>query len=138
MRLFVGNLSFQTTEDDLRDAFGQHGSITDVKIMTDRMTGRSRGFGFVTFSTQSEGETAIRALDSPRPAYWNAAAVLACAAGMACKETMVVAPALVVFQPGALAARDGQRRQLGGALHLRAGVPHVAQAALLPIRIAAG
>ena len=63
MRLFVGNLSFQTTEDDLRDAFGQHGSLTDVKIMTDRMTGRSRGFGFVTFSSQSEGETAIRALD---------------------------------------------------------------------------
>jgi RNA recognition motif-containing protein len=63
MRLFVGNLSFQTTEDDLRDAFGQHGSLTDVKIMTDRMTGRSRGFGFVTFSTQAEGETAIRALD---------------------------------------------------------------------------
>ena len=63
MRLFVGNLSFQTTEDDLRDAFGQHGTITDVKIMTDRMTGRSRGFGFVTLSSQAEGEAAIRALD---------------------------------------------------------------------------
>ena len=63
MRLFVGNLSFQTTEDDLRDAFSQHGSITDLKIMTDRMTGRSRGFAFVTFSSQAEGETAIRALD---------------------------------------------------------------------------
>jgi cold-inducible RNA-binding protein len=64
MRLFVGNLSFQTTEDDLRDTFAQHGTITDVKIMTDRMTGRSRGFGFVTLSTREEGEAAIRSLDN--------------------------------------------------------------------------
>ena len=63
MRLFVGNLSFNTTENDLQDAFAQFGAITDVKIMTDRETGRSRGFGFITLSSQAEGEAAIRGLD---------------------------------------------------------------------------
>ncbi|MEQ1862293.1 MAG: RNA-binding protein, partial [Chthoniobacteraceae bacterium] len=52
MRLFVGNLSFETTENDLQDAFAQFGTITDCKVMTDRMTGRSRGFGFITMSTK--------------------------------------------------------------------------------------
>ena len=63
MRLFVGNLSFQTTEDDLRDTFAQHGTITDVKIMTDRMTGRSRGFGFVEMASSDEARKAIAAID---------------------------------------------------------------------------
>jgi RNA recognition motif-containing protein len=63
MRLFVGNLSFQTTETDLQDAFGQFGTISDLKIMTDRMTGRSRGFAFVTMGTREEAEAAIRGLD---------------------------------------------------------------------------
>lgn len=63
MRLFVGNLSFQTTENELQDAFSQHGTISDLKIMTDRMTGRSRGFAFVTMSTRDEAEAAIRGLD---------------------------------------------------------------------------
>lgn len=63
MRLFVGNLSFQTSEDNLRDAFGAFGSVTDLKIMTDRETGRSRGFAFITFSSKEEGEAAIRGLD---------------------------------------------------------------------------
>jgi cold-inducible RNA-binding protein len=63
MRLFVGNLSFKTDDDSLRSSFSQFGSITDLKVMTDRMTGRSRGFAFVTFSTKEEGEAAIRGLD---------------------------------------------------------------------------
>lgn len=45
--LYVGNLSFQTTVDDLREAFGQHGTVTSAQIIADRDTGRSRGFGFV-------------------------------------------------------------------------------------------
>ena len=63
MRLFVGNLSFQTTEDNLRDAFGAFGSVTDLKIMTDRETGRSRGFGFVEMNTEEEANRAIEALN---------------------------------------------------------------------------
>jgi RNA recognition motif-containing protein len=63
MRLFVGNLSFQTTENDLQDAFAQFGQVTDLKIMTDRMTGRSRGFAFVTMGSKEEGEAAIKGMD---------------------------------------------------------------------------
>ncbi len=63
MRLFVGNLSFQTTENDLQDAFERLGTVTDCKIMMDRATGRSRGFAFVTMGSAAEGEAAIRELD---------------------------------------------------------------------------
>jgi cold-inducible RNA-binding protein len=49
-KIFVGNLSFQTTENDLNDAFSQHGPVEAVAIITDRDTGRSKGFGFVTMS----------------------------------------------------------------------------------------
>jgi len=63
MRLFVGNLSFKTTERELEEAFGRYGSVTDSKVMTDRMTGRSRGFAFVTMGTKEEGDAAIKGLD---------------------------------------------------------------------------
>ena len=63
MRLFVGNLSFKTTERELEEAFGRFGSVTDSKVMTDRMTGRSRGFAFVTMGTKEEGDAAIKGLD---------------------------------------------------------------------------
>src|ERR1044072_4483766 len=49
-KIFVGNLSFQTTENDLNDAFSQHGPVEAVAIITDRETGRSKGFGFVTMT----------------------------------------------------------------------------------------
>jgi RNA recognition motif-containing protein len=62
-KLFVGNLSFNTTENDLRDAFAEHGSVDEAKLMTDRDTGRPRGFGFVTMSTAEEAQTAIDALN---------------------------------------------------------------------------
>ncbi|HVZ74032.1 MAG TPA: RNA-binding protein [Polyangia bacterium] len=58
-RLFVGNLSFNTNEDDLRDLFGQSGTVVDVKVVTDRETGRPRGFAFVEMSSQSEATQAI-------------------------------------------------------------------------------
>ena len=63
MRLFVGNLSFQTTEVDLQDAFEKFGTVTDCKIMMDRATNRSRGFAFVTMGSASEGEEAMKGLD---------------------------------------------------------------------------
>jgi cold-inducible RNA-binding protein len=63
MKLYVGNLSFDTNDQDLRELFGQYGNPTDVFIMSDRETGRSRGFGFVTMSSSEEGQAAINALE---------------------------------------------------------------------------
>ena len=62
MKLYVGNLSFETTENDLQDLFEQYGKVTEVALMMDRMTGRSRGFAFVTMGTATEGQAAISAL----------------------------------------------------------------------------
>ena len=62
-KLFVGNLSFNTTENDLQDAFAAHGSVVEANLMMDRMTGRARGFGFVTMSSPEEAEKAIAALN---------------------------------------------------------------------------
>ena len=62
-KLYVGNLSFNTTEADLRTAFEQFGSVTDVHVATDRETGRARGFGFVTFSTAEESKVATEKMN---------------------------------------------------------------------------
>lgn len=62
-KLFVGNLSFNTTENDLQDTFAVHGTVLEATLMTDRATGRSRGFAFVTMSTPQEAQTAIDALN---------------------------------------------------------------------------
>jgi cold-inducible RNA-binding protein len=62
-RLYVGNLSFNTTELTLRDAFGEAGTITDVKIVTDRETGRPRGFAFVEMGSDQEAQNAIAQLN---------------------------------------------------------------------------
>jgi RNA recognition motif-containing protein len=61
-KLFVGNVSFNTTENDLQDIFAAHGSVVQANLMTDRVSGRPRGFGFVTMSTPEEAEAAISAL----------------------------------------------------------------------------
>jgi RNA recognition motif-containing protein len=61
--IFVGNLSFNTNEDELRQAFGTYGQVDRVSILTDRDTGRSRGFGFVEMANNEEGEKAIAALN---------------------------------------------------------------------------
>ena len=58
-RLFVGNLSFQTGENDIQDYFGQAGSVTSVNLMLDKMTGRSRGFAFVEYATPEDTQKAI-------------------------------------------------------------------------------
>ena len=62
-KLFVGNLSFNTTENDLHDAFAAHGTVVEANLMMDRMSGRPRGFGFVTMSSPEEAERAIEALN---------------------------------------------------------------------------
>jgi len=62
-KLYVGNLSFKISESELRDTFGAHGTVVDAIVMTDRMSGRSRGFGFVTMSTPEEAQAAIEALN---------------------------------------------------------------------------
>ena len=62
-KLFVGNLSFNTTENDLQDAFAAHGTVTETNLMMDRETGRPRGFGFITMSSADEAQKAIAALN---------------------------------------------------------------------------
>ncbi|MDP2306143.1 MAG: RNA-binding protein, partial [Pseudomonadota bacterium] len=62
-KLYVGNLSYNTTEDSLRDAFSSAGQVVKVSIMHDRDTGQSRGFAFVEMASQSDAEAAIKALD---------------------------------------------------------------------------
>jgi RNA recognition motif-containing protein len=60
MKLYVGNLSFQTSSDDLQELFAQAGTVESVSVVEDRETGRSRGFGFVEMSSKEEGQAAIQ------------------------------------------------------------------------------
>jgi cold-inducible RNA-binding protein len=62
-KLFVGNLSFQATEEDLRELFAQAGSVDTVRIITDQFTGRPRGFGFVEMATKEEAQKAVEMLN---------------------------------------------------------------------------
>jgi cold-inducible RNA-binding protein len=62
-KIYVGNLSFETSERDLHDAFGPFGSVTEVHIASDRYTGRPRGFAFVTFATDDEAKLAIEKMN---------------------------------------------------------------------------
>lgn len=61
--IYVGNLSYQATEDDLRDAFGEYGNVSRVSVVMDRETGRSRGFAFVEMSNDDEADRAITGLN---------------------------------------------------------------------------
>jgi len=63
MKIFVGNFSFSTTEDDLRTLFSPFGNIDTISVITDRTTGRSRGFGFVEMGDRGQAEKAIEALN---------------------------------------------------------------------------
>jgi RNA recognition motif-containing protein len=62
-KLFVGNLSFQATEEDLRELFAQAGNVETVRIITDQFTGRPRGFGFVEMATKEEAQKAVEMLN---------------------------------------------------------------------------
>ena len=62
-KLFVGNLSFNTTENDLQDAFAAHGTVVETKVATDRESGRPRGFGFVTMGSDEEAQKAMNAMN---------------------------------------------------------------------------
>lgn len=64
MNIYVGNLSFDTTEPELRTLFEAYGAVDSVKIISDQFTGRSRGFGFVEMTSTDEGKQAIQELDS--------------------------------------------------------------------------
>jgi len=63
MKLYVGNLAFETTENDLQDLFEQQGPVQEVALVTDRMTGRSRGFAFVTMESNAAGQSAITTIN---------------------------------------------------------------------------
>src|SRR6266850_2129257 len=65
-RLYVGNLPFDTTEDDLHQLFSVHGQIVNAKLITDMETGRSRGFGFVEMSTEEEAKAAIEKMNKSK------------------------------------------------------------------------
>lgn len=62
-KLYVGNLSFDVIENDLRDLFSQHGPVSEVVVIMDKMTGRPRGFAFVSMATKEGAEAAIQALN---------------------------------------------------------------------------
>ena len=62
-KLFVGGLSFNTTENDIQSAFAEHGSVSEVNVIMDRMTGKSKGFAFVTMGSPQEAQTAISAMN---------------------------------------------------------------------------
>jgi len=64
MNMYVSNLSFHTTDDDLRTLFSQYGAVSSAKVITDRETGRSRGFGFVEMGSDAEAKTAISGLNN--------------------------------------------------------------------------
>lgn len=63
MKLYVGNLSFETTENDLQDLFEQHGTVNEVHLMMDRVTGKSRGFAFITMNDDAQANAAMSALN---------------------------------------------------------------------------
>jgi RNA recognition motif-containing protein len=62
-KIYVGNMSYNTTEDGLRQVFGQYGEVVSVNVITDRITGRARGFGFVEMATEEMAQAAIAALN---------------------------------------------------------------------------
>lgn len=62
MNIYIGNISFRATVDDLRQLFEQYGEVKNVTVITDRETGRSRGFGFIEMANASDGKAAIEAL----------------------------------------------------------------------------
>jgi cold-inducible RNA-binding protein len=62
MKLYIGNLSWNTSQEELQSLFAQFGTVTDAVVMMDKFTGRSRGFGFVTMSSASEGQAAIEGM----------------------------------------------------------------------------
>ena len=64
MKIYVGNLSWNADENELRDAFAAHGEVTSLQVITDRETGRSRGFAFVEMANDSEAKDAIAAVDN--------------------------------------------------------------------------
>jgi len=71
-KLYVGNLSYDATENDLRDVFGAHGPVDEVKIVMDRDTGRPRGFAFATMNTEEGAKAAIAGLNGKE---WNGRAL---------------------------------------------------------------
>ncbi|NLA74403.1 MAG: RNA-binding protein [Deltaproteobacteria bacterium] len=64
MNIYTGNLSYEVTEEDLKNAFAAFGEVTSVKVIKDEYSGRSKGFGFVEMANKSEGEAAINALNN--------------------------------------------------------------------------
>lgn len=71
-KLYVGNLSYDVSKTDLQDVFGPHGAVSDIHVVTDRVTGKGRGFAFVTMETKESADAAIQALNG---SSWNGRAM---------------------------------------------------------------
>ena len=71
-KLYVGNLSYDVTKNDLQDVFAQHGPVQDIHVVTDKVTGKARGFAFVTMESKENAEAAIQALNG---SDWNGRAM---------------------------------------------------------------
>ena len=123
-RLFVGNLSFQTGENDLQDYFAQAGAVTSVNLMLDKVSGKSRGFAFVEFATAAEAQKAIEQCVTARnfkaassPSTWRAPARNARRAGAGTAATAAIIAASGVrsrkFRPSIFHDRSGDFRQAG-------------------------
>jgi RNA recognition motif-containing protein len=116
-KLFVGNLSFNTTENDLNDAFAAHGTVTEANLMMDRMSGRPRGFGFVTMSSAAEAQAAIDGLNGKeldgraltvnvaKPREERSAAVAAAGANTGSAVAVAVATKRLIFCSGVRVSR---------------------------------
>lgn len=63
MNIYVGNLSYETSENDLRNVFGEHGAVSKVNVIMDKMTGKSKGFAFIEMENDAEGQKAIDELN---------------------------------------------------------------------------
>ena len=128
--IYVGNLSYEATEDDLRQAFEAHGEVTSVAIIMDKMTGRSRGFGFVEMSDKNAANAAIQALNlqeirgraitvmkpSPKPRAEPAAAEAAAVAVTAAVVVAAAAEAVATGSPGLFTSQSRKGRSERGAL----------------------
>ena len=128
-RLYVGNLPYAVTELDLRDLFGGIGTVTDAKIVTDRETGRPRGFGFVEMSTEDEARKAIEEINGRDVQGRQVAGAAAVAAAAADAVAVVVATAVVAAATAAVVEEATVVVAAADAVAVAAAVADVAAAA---------
>lgn len=106
-KLYVGNLPFQTTSDDLRDHFAQAGNVESAQVVEDRMTGRSRGFGFVEMTTAEEAAAAIEQFNGKVATAAAVVAETAAAASVVVAAVAVGTKVIAIAVPAGMTANPG-------------------------------